>query len=65
MIMDIGGMTCEHCQKAVERALKAVSGVESVEVNLQEGWARIEGEAEPAQLLEAVSEEGYQPRMRT
>lgn len=34
VIIPIGGMTCASCSKAVERAVKKLDGVESVQVNL-------------------------------
>ncbi|MBB6098064.1 copper chaperone [Deinobacterium chartae] len=55
----ISGMTCNHCQSAVQRALEAVPGVEKAEVNLQDGLATVHGSPDPAQLVEAVQEEGY------
>lgn len=34
MALKIEGMTCGHCQKRVEEALKAVKGVKGVQVSL-------------------------------
>ena len=34
-IINITGMSCNHCKMAVEKALKAVPGVKEVEVNLE------------------------------
>ena len=34
VVIPIGGMTCASCVKAVERAVKKIDGVESVQVNL-------------------------------
>ncbi|MFN8509552.1 MAG: cation transporter [Deinococcaceae bacterium] len=59
--LKISGMSCGHCEKAVLGALKAVEGVESVQVNLKEGNAHISGQnlnVEP--LIAAVQHEGYQ-----
>ena len=58
--LTISGMTCGHCKKAVEEALTSVDGVERVEVNLEQGTARVNGSAELATLIAAVEEEGYQ-----
>jgi copper chaperone CopZ len=57
--LKIEGMTCGHCVAAVKRALEAVSGVESAEVSLAEGRARVRGTASREQLSAAVEEEGY------
>jgi copper chaperone CopZ len=59
----IEGMTCGHCTSAVERALKAVAGVEQVSVTLEPGEATVTGSANPDTLIEAVVEEGYQARV--
>ena len=58
----IEGMTCGHCVAAVKRALEAVPGVESAEVSLAEGRAKINGTALEAELITAVEEEGYAVR---
>ncbi len=63
IVIDIEGMSCGHCTAAVERALKAVPGVERVEVTLEPGQARVEGTGLDAQALaNAVREEGYEVR---
>jgi copper chaperone len=58
--LKIDGMTCGHCEKAVQQALAGVAGVERVEVDLAGGLARVEGEADLAALVAAVEEEGFQ-----
>lgn len=57
--LKIEGMTCGHCVTAVRKALEAVPGVESADVNLAEGRATVEGNANLETLVEAVEEEGY------
>ncbi len=56
--LEIKGMTCGHCKKAVEDALASVDGVQAVEVDLDAGRARVEG-GELDRLIAAVAEEGY------
>jgi copper chaperone len=58
--LKITGMTCGHCQSAVEGALKGVAGVEEVRVDLAQGTAEVKGSANVAALVAAVEEEGYQ-----
>jgi len=60
--LSISGMTCGHCVASAEKALKAVSGVESVEVNLEPGEAIITGTANAETLIAAVSSAGYEAR---
>jgi copper chaperone len=58
--LQVTGMSCEHCVRAVEKALKGVPGVESVvEVSLERGEAIVEGQPEVAALVSAIAEEGY------
>lgn len=37
----IEGMTCNHCQMRVEKALKAIDGVHDTKVSLQDGCADV------------------------
>lgn len=60
--LTVQGMTCDHCQRAVENALKASPGVRSATVHLDSGAAQVEyeeGAVSPEQLVAAVQEEGY------
>jgi copper chaperone len=57
--LKITGMTCEHCVRAVTKALKAVPGVTDAEVTLQPGQAIVYGEAALPELIAAVTTEGY------
>ena len=60
MILKIEGMMCGHCQAHVEKALRAVPGVETVEVSLENKCATISGSADYAALKKAVADAGYQ-----
>lgn len=58
--LNITGMTCNHCEKAVREALEAVPGSEDVAVDLAAGEATVEGPADVRTLIRAVEKEGYQ-----
>lgn len=60
MVLKIEGMMCEHCKARVEKALKAVAGVENVEISLENKTAIVTGNADPAALKQAVIDAGYQ-----
>lgn len=62
--LTVGGMTCDHCVRAVTQALKGVPGVVEVSVDLSSGLARVRGEADPQALLDAVEEEGYKAALQ-
>lgn len=58
--LKVSGMSCGHCEAAVQKALKAVSGVSAATVSLATGSARVEGQDLRSELLiAAVTEEGY------
>lgn len=61
--LKIDGMTCGHCQRAVEQALARVAGVAEVKVDLQRGTASVSGSANSGTLVTAVQEEGYEARL--
>ncbi len=63
--LNIEGMTCEHCRKAVTGALERVSGVERAEVDLSSHSASVEGAADVQLLLRAVEDEGYRASLNT
>lgn len=62
--LNITGMTCGHCVKAVEKALSAVPGVQKVAVSLEEGKATVEGSADTQAMIAAVAEEGYSAQVQ-
>ncbi|KJR47989.1 Heavy metal binding protein [Desulfosporosinus sp. I2] len=58
-ILKVEGMTCNHCKMRVEKALQALSGVESVKVDLAAKEAVVTGETERASLVKAIVDAGY------
>lgn len=56
----IKGMMCNHCKANVERALSAVEGVTSVEVDLAAGTARVEGTFDPETIIATIRQLGYE-----
>lgn len=58
-ILSIGGMTCGSCANAVQRALSAVPGAVSVNVELGAARAMVRGSARVEDLLAAVRRAGY------
>ncbi|MBQ9930970.1 MAG: heavy metal translocating P-type ATPase [Firmicutes bacterium] len=60
-VLTVDGMMCVRCQAHVKKALEAVPGVESVEVDLDKKTAEVTMAEEIADeiLVKAVEEEGY------
>ncbi len=56
----VAGMTCNGCTSSVERALKRVAGVTSVEVQLNPGCALITGDVSLDAALLAVEQAGFE-----
>lgn len=60
--LKVQGMTCNHCVMRVQKALKAVSGVQDARVDLQKAEAVIthdDTKATRDTLVAAVVEAGY------
>ena len=62
-ILNIEGMSCDHCKMAVTRAVSALEGVSAVDVSLETNTATVEFE-ESELLLEnikqAIEAQGYE-----
>jgi copper chaperone CopZ len=59
--MRIEGMTCGHCVRAVEEALRALPGVEVEQVAIGEATVAFDPARTPrAELDEAVRDAGYE-----
>jgi copper chaperone CopZ len=57
--LHIGGMTCQHCQQAAQRAIAQVAGVDEVQVNLESNTALVRGTAALEELREAIEDAGF------
>jgi len=60
VVLEIEGMSCQHCIRSVTEALAAVPGVtQVVAVDLDQGRALVEGDVAADKLVAAVKEAGY------
>lgn len=62
MTLKVGGMTCGHCVRSVSEALGGLDGVESADVQLENGSATVvydEAKVGPGEMVGAILEEGY------
>lgn len=60
--LKIEGMTCDHCKKAVDGALRNLQGVQEVKVDVAKGIAEVtynNSEVTVDSMKEAVEEQGY------
>ncbi len=61
-MLKVSGMSCAHCSRRVESALKDIAGVTSATVDLLAGTASVDCDEGVSRetLAEAVREAGYE-----
>jgi len=59
MTLNVQGMSCQHCVAAVKKALSAVPGVTSVEVDLDKETVTVGGIADAEEVKAAIEDAGY------
>ena len=60
--LNVQGMSCGHCVKAVETSVGALAGVQEVKVNLDEAKVTVafdEAAVSVDQIKEAIDDQGY------
>jgi copper chaperone len=63
IVLNVSGMTCNHCKMKVEKALKTLDGVEDVQINLEDGTADVSfdsGKVSADDLKAAIGDAGYE-----
>jgi copper chaperone CopZ len=63
LVLRVDGMSCGHCEKAVEKGLSAVTGVRAVKADHAEGTVKLEVEpgVDAAALKAIIVDLGYTP----
>ena len=56
----IKGMSCQHCVASTTKAMEEVAGVSNVEVDLNRGEARYEGDVDLKTIKEAIEKIGFE-----
>jgi len=59
LTLSVTGMTCEHCVKAVTRAVRAIPGAGAVAVDLDRGVVTVQGNPDAGAVRAAIVAEGY------
>lgn len=60
IVLNLSGMSCGHCVKAVQNALDRIAGVNGHEVTIGEAKVSYEGSKVNADdIRQAIEEEGY------
>jgi copper chaperone len=63
IVYSVPAVMCQHCRAAIEGAVGALAGVESVSVDLDGKTVEVHmasGGASPEEVRHAIEEEGYQ-----
>lgn len=58
-ILEIEGMSCNHCKASVEKVLRSIEGVKDVSIDLVTGEALVSGTFDTAKAIKAVEEIGF------
>ncbi len=64
MIVRVDGMTCAHCNMAIEGAVAQIDGVTAVRADFTTGSVEVDvdGELNESAVRDAIAEEGYEVR---
>ena len=57
--LGIHGMTCEHCEKAVVRAVRQLDRAAEVHADRTQNRVEVDSEQPREALAQAIAEEGY------
>ena len=60
MELVVKGMTCGHCEAAVQRAVKRVAPQADVVITRAQDRVSVTGEADPERVANAIRDEGYE-----
>lgn len=61
-ILNVEGMSCSHCERAIKNAINEISGVSNTEVDLKAKTVTVNFDSDlvtEASLKEAIEEVGY------
>ena len=56
---------CEECVEKIRQAIEHLSGVEDIQIDLNEKLLKIVGEADPIEMAQILQDIGYKPVLFT
>ena len=65
-VLNVDGITCEHCVKTIKEAIVNLVGIFSVQVSIEKKQVIIEfdeKQAKPEDLIDKITEAGFEVRM--
>ncbi len=60
--LNVEGMSCGHCVKSIENSVSAISGVDNVQVHLENGTVDVEFNKDVVkmeQITSTIEDQGY------
>ncbi len=57
--LNVQGMTCGHCERAVTQAVKSVDPAAQVRIDRQAGKVEVQTTQPREQIAKAIADEGY------
>jgi copper chaperone len=60
MKLQVNGMSCGHCVRAIEQAIQAMDSSSVVKVNLESRSVEVDTTLAPQQVADAIRSEGYE-----
>ena len=58
-VFQVQGMTCGHCEKAVQQAIRQVDPQAQVQIDRPQGRVAVHSQADADALKAAIRDEGY------
>lgn len=58
-VLNVSGMSCGHCVRAITQAVRALDDAAEVQVDLAAAEVRVSSRLSLEQLLQAIRAEGY------
>lgn len=59
-VFQVSGMSCGHCQRSVDAAIRELKDVTDVRIDLVAGLASVTGTASHSEIAFAIESAGYQ-----
>ncbi len=61
LILEVPGMTCQHCARTIEKALRALNGVTGTDIDIKKKLVKVKSEIviSREKVIEIIKSEGY------
>lgn len=59
LTLKVSGMTCDHCTRAVTKAVQGVDPAAQVQIDLASGLVKVDSAGSRAELTQAIEDAGY------